>query len=172
MSGMNCQSQLSEEEMGRIALKLLIRAMVKHKEVPDLNHRRRECPVIAKEIDENPEKLQEFFRSITPCIVGRIVGSRRVSMEKWIDTNGMNCQSQLSEEEMGRIALKLLIRAMAKKKEIPDLNHRRRECPVIAKEIGEELDDQQEFIKSIIPSVIGHIVGCRKVFMSDWVDTK
>ena len=85
-NGMHCESdKLDEKTMGRIALKLLIRGMVKNKEILDLDHRRRECPNIAREIGEKAEEVQEFVRCITPSIVGRIVGSQHVSIDNWVD---------------------------------------------------------------------------------------
>lgn len=84
---MHCESdKLSEQVMGRIALKLLIRGLAKNKEIFDAEYRRREVPNIANQIGEKPEDLQEFARCITPCVVGRIVGSQQVSMGDWVDT--------------------------------------------------------------------------------------
>ncbi|OHA25383.1 MAG: hypothetical protein A3D52_00805 [Candidatus Taylorbacteria bacterium RIFCSPHIGHO2_02_FULL_44_36] len=86
-NGMHCESdKLDELTMGRIALKLLLFKAVKEKNIPTLEERRRGVPKVAQMIGEKPEDVAEFVRCITPCIVGRIVGSEHVSMDNWVDT--------------------------------------------------------------------------------------
>lgn len=85
-NGMHCESdKLDEPTMGRIALKMLLFKMVKEKNIPTLEERRREMPKVAQIIGEKPEDVVEFMHCITPCIVGRIVGSQHVSMDDWVD---------------------------------------------------------------------------------------
>jgi len=88
MSDMVCSSKtLDEKAFGRIALKLLIGELVDQQKIPSLEKRRRDAPNMAKMIGEDPEDVREFFRSITPSIVGRITGCQHVSMENWVDTH-------------------------------------------------------------------------------------
>lgn len=87
--------------------------------------------------------------------------------------NTIVCNSDmLSEADMGRIALKLLLLQAVKEKDIPTLEERRREGPKAASMIGEKPEDVVEFIRCITPNIVGRITGCQHVSMNDWVDTK
>lgn len=76
---------LDDKVLTRIATKLLIRGLIKHKELMSADERKENTPKIAVEIDEDPADVQRLIRAITPHVVGGIVGCTDASLSGWVD---------------------------------------------------------------------------------------
>lgn len=79
--------------------------------------------------------------------------------------------SNISPETMGRIAIKMLARNIAKSKdgfaEFTDVRGVQRNIPNFAKEIDEKPEDLVDFHKELLPKVIGIRTGYTRVSLSD-----
>jgi hypothetical protein len=78
---------------------------------------------------------------------------------------------KISEAEMGRIALKIVISRMAKDNEILDKNDLKRGVPNMAKALGEKPEVLEAFVKEILPEVVRVRLGCEGVTLH-WKEDK
>lgn len=72
--------QMSEAEMGRIALKI-VKQLLSEKGLPAPNHFMRELGNEAKKLGETQQSLRAFYETLLPEIIAKMLNRGRVTLE-------------------------------------------------------------------------------------------
>ena len=71
---------MDEKRRGEIAIKL-VEAMMMKRQMPAPNDFMRELGNVAKEIGEDTETLKQFYETLLPKMIGRMLGRKSVSLK-------------------------------------------------------------------------------------------